>query len=1050
MERLRGITIILLLTVAVFACAAAGKAASTLLQEGLYAEEVDGDLDAAIKLYQQVIDQSAAQRSHVAQAMYRQGMCYLKKQDEPRAREVFAELVADYGDQTRVVEKVRPMLEELSNGDPAALMPPDTLIYLEGGSPGKQFETILKMLKGTPFENPLAAIGGGKGDSQLGPQNILAGLLNPSMMAEFKKIRGIGVGVTGVAENDPPIIIVLYPGKSDALRGLLMAALSMIGTPGETIEGMQTVAIRDGGGVAYDDTVVIFASPNAYKAGQLTWCAKQHKGLTSDPTLASSNKSFAKVSRKDRQDNALTVWAKVDEVFAGLKGVLPAGEMPEQIQMANQFVDFANVNDFITFLSIKEDRIAVETNVSFKDGHQSVAYNLMRTSNLSKAAFNAVPSEAVVLISVASPEPGSPQSQMLSGKLKEKMGLEIGDDVFSNIDQITLFALPPAAGEALPGMPAVATSFGVVMTSDQPQQTRQILTGLLTSAKLIASQSSNEQNDGKYLIELVNELRLHGYVNQAGKAMVLSLNPAVIDASVAAISNRKSVAAAGPLSEAVRTMSAETSKLALINVGGMLGFVEADEEVSELVAKLASSCDKTTVRFRTQEGQNNLNVRAEVSGLPPVGQVIEPAMQLAKLIQQAKAHSRKQARMTGIPGVIRHTSRRPAIDGKAEDLWSEIRKHNISNTAYAPPSDRSDLTAFYRAMWDDDNLYVLVDVMDDVLKNDSDEFYLDDCVEVFIDADNSKSADYGDNDYQYFFEWAEANPQMGESRHGKTDGVQFAVGRADVGYRVEIRFPWSTLGTNASLGAKIGLDVHVNDDDDGGDRDTKLMWRGKEDNAWQTPQAFGTAQLAGLVVGWWKLDETEGENAGDSSGNNHTGTLIGNPQWRPSGGKIGGALEFDGVDDYVETDYAADLSSWTVAAWVKGSAAPSPEWPSGPVHREKNYQINWNHGTDAFRGAAGTQVGGTWYAASFGDLQGGKWYYLVATYDGESLKAYRDGVLITNNSDPSGLPEAESETLKLGRHPLTADYFSGTVDDVRIYNYALGEGEIELIYNEGK
>ncbi|MHC4355595.1 MAG: hypothetical protein ACYS0H_23085, partial [Planctomycetota bacterium] len=78
MERFKGITIILLFAVGAFAGAAAGKSTSTLLQEGLYAEEVDGDLDAAIKIYQQIVDQSAAQRSHVAQAMYRQGMCYLK------------------------------------------------------------------------------------------------------------------------------------------------------------------------------------------------------------------------------------------------------------------------------------------------------------------------------------------------------------------------------------------------------------------------------------------------------------------------------------------------------------------------------------------------------------------------------------------------------------------------------------------------------------------------------------------------------------------------------------------------------------------------------------------------------------------------------------------------------------------------------------------------------------------------------------------------------------------------------------------------------------
>ncbi|UCF16182.1 MAG: tetratricopeptide repeat protein, partial [Phycisphaerales bacterium] len=723
MERSKSVAVILLLTVTGLASAVAAKAASTLLQEGLYAEEIDGDLDAAIKIYQQIITAGTAQRSHIAQAMYRQGMCYLKKQDEVRAREVFAKLVADYSDQTRVVEKVRPMLAELSNGDPAALMPPETVIYLEGGSPGKQFEKILKMLEGTPFENPLEAIGSGSGPrsdpsggrstgySGPGPENILAGLLNPSNLAEFKKIRGIGVGVTGVTNDDPPVIVVLYPGKSDALRGMLMMVLTAFGKPGEAIEGMQTIALHDGGGAAYDDSTIIVASPKAYAAGQLSWCVRQHKGLIKEPTLASSNKSFARISKKDRQEHALTIWANVDEVFTGLKRLFPADGVPEQMVRADEFVNFENVDDLIAFLSIEEDRIAVETNIGFKDGRQSTAYNLIRTPSLNKAAFNAVPSEAVALISTGSPEAGSPQSQMLSGKLKEKMGLEIGNDVFANVDQITLFALP-APDEAVPGVPPLALSLGVIVSSDQPQETKQILTRLLTGANMLTSQPTDGENAGRYHMQLANGATVHCYADQASRATVLSLNPAVIDAAVSAVGNRKSVIAAGPLKEAVSTLSPATSKVALINVGGMLDFVETDENMSELIGQLAKSCDKTTVRIRTQEEQNSLKARAEISGLPPVGEVIGPAMQLAKQIQEAKARSREQARMAGIPAAVRPTDRPPIIDGRADNIWSEIHRQKIRNTAYAPAEGREDLTAFYRAMWDQDNLYVLVNVMD--------------------------------------------------------------------------------------------------------------------------------------------------------------------------------------------------------------------------------------------------------------------------------------------------------------------------------------------------
>ncbi len=70
-----------------------------------------------------------------------------------------------------------------------------------------------------------------------------------------------------------------------------------------------------------------------------------------------------------------------------------------------------------------------------------------------------------------------------------------------------------------------------------------------------------------------------------------------------------------------------------------------------------------------------------------------------------------------------------------------------------------------------------MDVADDELINDSVEFWLDDSVEVFIDADNSKSETYGENDYQYNFSWDSSAPTMGETKHNKTEGVQYAFDR---------------------------------------------------------------------------------------------------------------------------------------------------------------------------------------------------------------------------------------------------------------------------------
>ncbi len=194
------------------------------------------------------------------------------------------------------------------------------------------------------------------------------------------------------------------------------------------------------------------------------------------------------------------------------------------------------------------------------------------------------------------------------------------------------------------------------------------------------------------------------------------------------------------------------------------------------------------------------------------------------------------------------------------------------------------------------------------------------------------------------------------------------------------------------------------------------------------------------LVGWWKLEDELTGTAVDYSGWDCDGTLMGNPKWVD--GCQGGAMAFDGMDDYVDTNCATDLASWTVCTWVTSPLPPAASSPTGPVHREKNFQFNWNHGTAADRGAVGLRIGGTWHFATFGNLSGNTWYHLAATYDGAVLTTYLNGELITANATPEGPAEAETGTLKFGRHSTAASFFMGTVDDVRLYDRALTQDEI--------
>jgi len=1049
MRTLKAIVIGIVLTAILPVCIAAAAPASELLQKGLYAEEVEGNIDSAIKIYGEVIKKTDAPRNQIAQALYRQGMCYLKVKDEQAARVSLEKLVNEYSDQVELVQKAQAALDDVMDFDPAALMPPGTLVYVELGSPGKQVETILNMLKGTPFENPLAAIGNqnSANPNQKSAGDIVGALLNPSMMAEFKKIRGSAIGVTGIAENNPPMIAVLYPGKSDALRGMIMAGLNMAGAPAEPIEGMQTINIQNTAQVAYDDKVILIAMP----AEQLKWVVRQYKGLASEPTLASSNASFAKINKKARHDNLMTAWVNVDETYSKVLQMFPAGQIPKQIFLVDALVDFNHI-DYLTMTnSIEQDGFADTTEIVFKDGHHCLAYDLIRTPNISKAALSAVPPSAVAIATFALSADNENQAGAVRGQIKNFTGLDIGREIFANIEQVTIFAMPLKTPSTF--FPA---SIGLAITSHNPQQTRQILAKTIgTADSMFTGRPVADANSfaGRYQVGLVQNNPVYCYVEQADKVTIISLNPDITQASVKAIKDHNSVCNSGPLSDAVAKMPAGASKMILINVGGAIRIAaptiityigkDSRDALQDNFNQLAIACDKSTIEIRTDEQPNDFTLNRKLTGLPPLNKIVGPITQIAQTVKQSKANAvvetaRRQAGIT-----IKQAPVSPVIDGVADVAWSVADKIKLTNSLYKPISSPNDLSADFKTMWDQNNLYLFVDVTDDVLKNDASNPWDNDCVEVYIDAANSKSASYGPTDYQYFFVWDKTSPKIYEQKQNRTEGVQYAMVTTNTGYQLEVKFPWSTLGTKPHVGAKIGLDVQVNDNDTGQKRDKKITWHTTQDNAWESPQAFGNAQLGGLL-GWWKLDEKDGNTAADSSGNGNDGTLVGNPQWRPQTGKIGGAIELSGKGDYVKiaNESAFNITSQiTVAAWVNITSVPQEgtgivtkgdsAWRLSTALADNIFHFAVDHDMDFLNGNAKVSLG--------------QWHHVACVYDGSKMNIYVDGKLDASRQR-SGPIATNDFPVCIGENgELNNRCFNGLIDDVRVYTYALSENEIAAL-----
>jgi hypothetical protein len=180
----------------------------------------------------------------------------------------------------------------------------------------------------------------------------------------------------------------------------------------------------------------------------------------------------------------------------------------------------------------------------------------------------------------------------------------------------------------------------------------------------------------------------------------------------------------------------------------------------------------------------------------------------------------------------------PVIDGDlTESGWT------VNNRVEKMVTGTSDNNLTFGTMWDAQNLYIAVKVLDANLKNDSGSSttYQDDSVEIYIDGDNSRSAVYGTDDHQITLGWHDTALSVG----GSIPGIAFAQKDIAGGFTVEMSIPWTGIGIDSPIANSVlGFDVAYNDDDgnNGGNRESQLMWRGNGDN-WRSTVAFGSLIL---------------------------------------------------------------------------------------------------------------------------------------------------------------------------------------------------------------
>ncbi len=190
----------------------------------------------------------------------------------------------------------------------------------------------------------------------------------------------------------------------------------------------------------------------------------------------------------------------------------------------------------------------------------------------------------------------------------------------------------------------------------------------------------------------------------------------------------------------------------------------------------------------------------------------------------------------------------------------------------------------------------------------------------------------------------------------------------------------------------------------------------------------------------------------DYSGYANNGILYG-PNWTSSG-KVGGAYEFDGVNAYVDVgnDISLAPENITLSLWVKTYENTSVTGWNGIVKSAKGdgYSSGWRlldynnypRVQINFGGSTPQSLWGSSYKFPINEF-----VHVAFTYDGQIARLYVNGQELDNLTNSSGINWQGTSDMQIG---VAQNYFNGSIDQVRIYNYSLSPEQVNALYQDSK
>lgn len=510
--------------------------------------------------------------------------------------------------------------EDLACSDFTRLMPAETIFYAELNHPGDRLGGLLHEL------GLLTEEGGAPG---LG--------LSPKLLDAALDLRGAALAITEIDPGGGPPngVLVLHPGNQDALRGLIETAVGNGGQSVEAIHGSPTWSLEGEALVCFTRRLMVAGRDRAHIAGVL----ERLHGKRKDSFAGAHSMQSA---HEMRADDLMFFHLNAEPVMPMLLAIMEEeAKRDPEVAMARMFLDPESLIGVSGRVGVSQAGLGLDLVLELEEGHQNLAFNLMRTPPIEDDTLRDIPSGVAFFMatSLNRPGPALPSSGEEGRPIVTAM--DFGREVFANIVDVTVYGMTPKHSSSnRQGMPDVVASISV----NDAQRSRALWNFVLNLVAKSSGQAANEAAQDRIAGHDVERYTIEGipvYLYTGDRELLISPSRDALAHTFAARKSNSSVLDDPLFASSLESLGSDRNMILLASPARCARIAQQfapKNEVREL-EQVAEVFQDTVICIGMGQSATTFDLSARVANVPNVSPLLSQWLQQQRGGGVARGHS---------------------------------------------------------------------------------------------------------------------------------------------------------------------------------------------------------------------------------------------------------------------------------------------------------------------------------------------------------------------------------------------------------------------------